>query len=96
MSVVEQLSRIELPLLAEQGHQAVWGSAPVGQKRMLAIKRALIACCVALTVSATAYLAYAEAPGKIIGWGSQVVGVDLDSGFKAVAAGGYHSLGLKA
>lgn len=28
--------------------------------------------------------------------GSQVVGVDLDCGFTAVAAGGEHSLGLKA
>jgi len=33
--------------------------------------------------------------GKIIGWGGQVVGVDLSSGFTSVAAGWYHSLGLK-
>ena len=33
--------------------------------------------------------------GKIIGWGAQVVGVDLDSSFKAVAVGAFHSLGLK-
>jgi len=34
--------------------------------------------------------------GSIVGWGSQVVGVDLSSGFVAVAAGASHSLGLKA
>ena len=34
--------------------------------------------------------------GSIIGWGSQVVGVDLTHGFVAVAAGWGHSLGLKA
>ena len=34
--------------------------------------------------------------GSIVGWGSQVVGVDLDKGFAAVAAGWSHSLGLKA
>ncbi|MHC4676206.1 MAG: hypothetical protein ACYTBZ_27255, partial [Planctomycetota bacterium] len=40
--------------------------------------------------------AKAHAEGSIVGWGSQVVGVDLDSGFVAVAAGNGHSLGLKA
>ncbi|MBI4719361.1 MAG: PKD domain-containing protein [Planctomycetes bacterium] len=44
----------------------------------------------------TAPSALAQTPGSIIGWGSQVVGVDLSSGFVQVAAGGYHSLGLKA
>jgi alpha-tubulin suppressor-like RCC1 family protein len=34
--------------------------------------------------------------GSIVGWGSQVVGVDLDKDFKAVAAGDWHSLGLKS
>jgi hypothetical protein len=33
--------------------------------------------------------------GKIIGWGSQVVGIDLSGGFSKVAAGSFHSLGLK-
>ena len=33
--------------------------------------------------------------GKIVGWGSQVVGADLSGGFVAIAAGGYRSLGLK-
>ena len=33
--------------------------------------------------------------GSIVGWGEQVVGVDLSSGFESVAAGYYHSLGLK-
>jgi hypothetical protein len=41
-------------------------------------------------------IAQAQAPqGAIVGWGSQVVGVDLSAGFVAVAAGGSHSLGLK-
>ena len=34
--------------------------------------------------------------GSIVGWGSQVVGVDLSADFVAVAAGDYHSLGLKS
>ena len=33
--------------------------------------------------------------GSIVGWGSQVVGVDLSGGFTDIAAGGAHSLGLK-
>lgn len=33
--------------------------------------------------------------GSIVGWGAHVVGVDLSAGFGGVAAGGYHSLGLK-
>lgn len=33
--------------------------------------------------------------GSIVGWGSQVVGIDLSSGFTSAATGGYHSLGLK-
>lgn len=37
----------------------------------------------------------AQRTGRILGWGSQVVGVDVDGGFTAVAAGGDHSLGLK-
>ncbi len=33
--------------------------------------------------------------GSIVGWGGQVVGGDLSTGFVAIAGGGYHSLGLK-
>ena len=33
--------------------------------------------------------------GKIIGWGTQFVGVDLSSGFISIAGGKHHSLGLK-
>jgi hypothetical protein len=33
--------------------------------------------------------------GSIIGWGGQVVGGDLSGGFVKVAAGGFHSLGLR-
>ena len=38
---------------------------------------------------------FALADGSIIGWGEQVVGVDLSGGFVKVAAGEYHWLGLK-
>src|SRR5204863_339116 len=34
--------------------------------------------------------------GSIVGWGDQVVGVDLSRGFVGVAAGGVHGLGVKA
>jgi hypothetical protein len=34
--------------------------------------------------------------GSIVGWGWQVVGVDLSSGFVQIAAGFFYSLGLKA
>jgi len=38
----------------------------------------------------------ADQTGKVLGWGIQVVeGVDLDSGFTALAAGYEHSLGFK-
>ena len=40
-------------------------------------------------------LALAES-GKIIGWGVQVVGVNLSGGFSTIAAGTFHSIGLKA
>ena len=33
--------------------------------------------------------------GSIVGWGSKVVGVDLDGGFAAIATTGGNSLGLK-
>lgn len=39
--------------------------------------------CIFIAQSADA----AEQTGRIVGWGSQVVGVDLDGGFIAVAAG---------
>ena len=34
--------------------------------------------------------------GSIVGWGDQVLGSDLSKGFLKIAAGGYHSLALKA
>jgi hypothetical protein len=37
----------------------------------------------------------AQQTGSILGWGRQVVGVDLHGGFVAVAAGETHRLGLK-
>ena len=33
--------------------------------------------------------------GAVLGWGNQIVGVNLESGFTAVASGVFHSLGLK-
>ena len=46
-------------------------------------------------LSATGANPFAGTPGSIVGWGSQVVGVDLTKGFVSVAAGYQHSLGLK-
>src|SRR3990172_9187365 len=59
------------------------------------------ACVLALAgVSATLTpvgIVNADPPqGAIVGWGSQVVGVDLSGGFVGIAAGEVHSLGLKA
>ncbi|MHC4062186.1 MAG: hypothetical protein ACYSR6_11375, partial [Planctomycetota bacterium] len=38
---------------------------------------------------------WASEPGKVISWGTQVAGVNMDRGFIAVAPGYCHSLGLK-
>jgi alpha-tubulin suppressor-like RCC1 family protein len=38
---------------------------------------------------------WAQKMGWVVGWGGQVVGVELDRGFIAVDAGGGHGLGLK-
>jgi alpha-tubulin suppressor-like RCC1 family protein len=44
-----------------------------------------------------ACLVLADPPqGKIVGWGSQVVGTDMTGPFLSVAAGTHHSLGLKS
>ena len=51
--------------------------------------------CVILVVIAAPYAAVAAESGSIVGWGDQVVGVDLSAGFVAVSAGYGHSLGLK-
>jgi len=42
------------------------------------------------------FLSHAASAGSIVGWGEQVVGVDLSRGFTAISTGWYHSLGLKA
>jgi len=47
-----------------------------------------------LVTAGTAWGQYGH--GSIVGWGKQVIGVDLSSGFVAVAGGRIHSLGLKA
>ncbi len=58
--------------------------------------RQAIVCAGLVGVLLGPYLRRAEAGGgSIVGWGSQVVGVDLSGGFVAVAGGGVHSLGLK-
>ncbi len=58
--------------------------------------RVLVSTWIVATVIA-ASIARADPPqGAIVGWGSQVVGVNLSGGFVAVAAGESHSLGLKA
>jgi len=51
----------------------------------------ILVCSLSLPQSATA----AQQTGSILGWGMQVVGIDLDEGFIVVAAGGTHSLALK-
>jgi hypothetical protein len=48
-----------------------------------------------VTTLAAAAAQAQEVRGAIVGWGTQVVGVDLSSGFTAVAAGSRHSVGLK-
>lgn len=62
---------------------------------MSVIKQALLALAAALAYTSSD-MGNAQESGRIVGWGSQVVGVDLDGGFVAVSAGTYHSIGLKA
>ena len=47
-------------------------------------------------VAGSAAPAAGATQGAIVGWGEQVVGVELSDGLAALAAGEYHSLGLKA
>ena len=51
--------------------------------------------CLLLFLLFLATAASAQQAGRIVGWGSQVVGVDLSTGFVAVASGTVHSLALK-
>ena len=62
-------------------------------RRALFVLLAIVAC---TTVRASDVAHAQEVRGAIVGWGTQVVGVDLSSGFTAVAAGSRHSVGLKA
>ncbi len=56
----------------------------------------VVCACVSATLS-PAGIAVAVLPqGAVVGWGEQVIGVDLSVGFVAVAAGAQYSLGLKA
>ena len=50
----------------------------------------------AVALLATTAARAQQGHGSIVGWGSQVFGVDLNRGFVKVAAGDWHSLGLKA
>jgi len=49
-----------------------------------------------ITMLANAGILAGQTSGSVVGWGIQVVGGDLSSGFTAVAAGRLHTLGLKA
>ena len=51
----------------------------------------LVVCCLCFVQSVGA----AEQTGRIVGWGSQVVGNNRGGEFTAVAGGSHHSLGLK-
>lgn len=58
--------------------------------------RLMVVVASALVLLGTAVAVGQNQDGSIVGWGSQVVGVDLGRDFAAVAAGDNHSLGLKA
>src|SRR5262245_47877556 len=62
------------------------------------IRVSWVAICACVSVElCPAGIAAADAPqGAVVGWGGQVVGVDMSGPYLAVAAGGGHSLGLKA
>src|SRR5262245_14218109 len=60
------------------------------------MRRAIQSLCLLALVSSNG-TAIADPPqGPIVGWGREVVGVDLTGPFTQVAAGGLHSLGLRA
>src|SRR3989304_452106 len=56
----------------------------------------LALACVSVALTPVGIVTADPPQGAIVGWGAQVVGVDLSEGFVAVAAGGGHSLGLRA
>ena len=59
--------------------------------------RGIVSGWTVLTVALLAPAVWAEdGHGVIVGWGDQVIGVDLSHGVVAVAAGAEHCLGLKA
>jgi alpha-tubulin suppressor-like RCC1 family protein len=65
-----------------------------GSIGIIRLKKVLISIVILSALLLSTQLTAAKS-GKIIGWGSHVVGVDLSSGFVKVAAGKDHSLGLK-
>ncbi|MHC4066106.1 MAG: fibronectin type III domain-containing protein, partial [Planctomycetota bacterium] len=61
------------------------------------LSRAIKVCVWSIVGLSAAGPAWAQdGNGSIVGWGEQVVGVDLSADFVAVAGGEEHSLGLKA
>ena len=60
--------------------------------------RIVVLVCICLSAEVTPVgIVVADPPqGKLVGWGTQVFGVDLSHGFIAVSAGVNHSLGLRS
>lgn len=67
-----------------------WAAATTRMAHAFAI------ACVSATVPHSGTAIGAPPQGAIVGWGSQVFGLDLSGGFTAVAAGASHSVGLKS
>jgi len=63
----------------------------LGFSRKFKIQLSLAAVCIF-----PLFISYAASAASIVGWGEQVVGVNLSDGFIAISAGDYHSMGLKA
>ena len=83
------------PLSPTGGESGVRGSSDA---LYAGIRSAFVILCTCLSATLTPVgIVNAEPPrGAVVGWGSQVVGVDLSAGFVAVAGGDFHSLGLNA
>ena len=81
-----------LEVESKPAHQpASFTTRPAGG---LDMNRKLITTITAIIIFVLAMPAWGS--GSIIGWGEQVVGVDLSGPFVQVAGGNWHSLGLKS
>lgn len=69
--------------------------AKISFLRLRRIKKTILSI-VFLSIAFSQTVAFGAQTGKIVGWGSQVVGADLDSGFVTISAGSCHNLGLKS